>query len=536
MLANRNILFKIFVIFLSILVWRSWMYTAIHPDEIANLVHYSRAVTDNFYRLSPLQFCEGGSLVKIPGIFTAPAVLMASLSLVDSYKGLRYFTLCLFLVSFGLFIINFCADNFYRRRGFVLLAVMFGCAHVGVAAILRAELILVSCLCLAITIYFYSRNKSLSWQIFSGLLIYLLFLLGLYVHPKFFYLTPVFILIIISLSNKLRYWRILILFACLVPIFQIYPLHKSQFLECVGNPLIQLKLNSFNINPLIAFADPFDFIRQVVSRLAVVDYVKIIERGGAFRSGYDFGFIPDHAGANFSGLANFLWYSLIFYVFWCVLGGLYSVFKIVNSRDLWHSFDLKDAIFLSLVFAISASFLLNKVQAFYDIGYLISLLAIASIFSRASFSQTEFEHVAVGIALLLLLLTHYVIHSSIRPVQKSGHAEGAGGFSVSIVKDDNRRADMLRLGELCGLKDGDELISFDDESYLYLSGRKNLVSLSYSRWGLGDEGALRWYRKKNVSSIYARCTEFDGDVINPKKTNGLLHRVNNMCCLRLNGY
>jgi hypothetical protein len=523
---------------IGIVVFVGWSKMVVYPDEIAATIWTSRSTFDGWFRSSVYSACTSTSYVKIPLSLYPVAATYSLINYINTYSQFRNLFLILFVLIFLSYFFIRLTDS--KKDAPILWAVLFTLLSgttISSIAIFRPELVCTITILVTLAIYLRKDNvKSTLSLLFLSLVIVHFFLMSIYIHPKGFFLFPfVFLILLFLLKEKPSLLILTILFAGIQSILYFKTFH-SQYINCPEIPALEKAMNSFNINPLMFFSNTKFFLKEVLAQIEGRSFTRFFTD---FSFSTEIYYLPKIENIKYSNIPNIIFSFLVSLFFIKLIIRVLSEIKYLTrllsgneknkrSKNLEINF-----IFLSLLIPLLSSLFINKVQAFYDVGYSLFLIGILlTIPNRTNPRQTSImnEKQILLLSVICFIFSYYIILEYIRPAYRAGW--GYPGFAyggVSLKSEEGRYKEYLNVAKLCGVKNDTRNLALDEESYLYFKTTNYAKSIPYI-WAVEKVNRLDWY-KKNTSFAIGRCSQLQ-EQLGSDAEKLEIYKINNSCCIR----
>jgi hypothetical protein len=341
-----NKYYIILVLLFSIVYYKNF---PIFPDEITiNFLSTNASIFNNsavYLINSCINFYEVSELI----LFFKNLITKIYVN-IDSLIKFRYFSL-----SIGLSVFLYIWYFLFREKNnsiYYTFLLFWPLVFLPIFVLHRPELYFL--LTISSILISFSGNESKSNGIHL-LVCVVSYLVCLNMHPKALYLLPLLIFTLIKIVNK--NFKYLVILVIIYISFEYFKFYQNIWMTCTHDYISNI-VSSYQVNPLLLFTDPFNFLKSLLNSNTPI----IIDRSISqlmIRNGYDIGFIPN--------IANKFW-------LWNLLNFLF-IYIFISQFIIFYKSRKYIVIYLVLI-TILGIYLMNANKAPYDISLYFSILVL----------------------------------------------------------------------------------------------------------------------------------------------------------------
>ncbi len=505
-------------------------YLPIYPDEIAIRLWLSRAVFDFPFHVNVMP-SGANYLLPMPGIWYLPGFIEWLLhGMITSLQTLRIVGIVIYLFMIALLariLIQDVQKSFVFKTyvGFGSVIALFSLGVLPTFFVTnRPEQILLVCL---IFLFMMERkvrthpDQEASLPIILGFLVCVS--LMLYVHPKAFYLAPLFFFIGLRfvLNSPKRILPYLV-FAFL-GILMVGNLFEWKS-ELHYDPIVKQYMDSFNINPGDFLTHRMKFLTELHS--SIIDTGKLFTKLG-YQVHTDIDYLPPLALTQHDIEMNTLLNLNCAALFFVLLGYLAYRFIMDCLRGKFLSPYL---LFLSVMTVILSGSLLNLTKTWYDVGYFWAVMMVIGVFSLTDRMNAMCKSVLGSLFILYLMTTAVLSIIFFQLNYNDLLLQGYSGPSVSLVNfnynDYKKEAKLVARSCLSNTKRNHGIV-LDDFTYLYFKKFKDPMLITYVNNHTDSNKFPVLIKEHKLTAVIIRCAI--ASIIPNANPQSILH-FKDMCC------
>lgn len=512
-------------------------YLPIYPDEIAIRLWMSRIIIDfpNHVNIMP---SGANFLIPMPIIWYLPGLLEWGLhGLIDNLHTLRLVGIFLYLLIVFLatyFLINK-SKNYSAFSQLIAFGLVLSLLGMGLLPVFfvttRPEQVILVCLLILFIIDERNENnfKNKRFSVLMTITFFVVVSLMLYVHPKSFYFTPVFFLMLyrffLPLPKKKSFTFLMITLFILLIVLIAENLH-AWHQELNYSPIIKKYMESFNIKIITLISNPTQFFSAL--KISALNEKKLLIRL-IFQKHPEINYLPSVLKTQHEIIINrIIEFNSVFLLFVSVIFLIYCY-----CGDVFKKNYLSNNFFLLLVFfSIIAENLLNLTKTWYDVGYfwsVVLLVTISCIGKRLDF----FIKTRAGI-LIALYFTASTIFSFMFFYNAYGHQifKGFAGPSVPLIHFNYKKykSENELVAQRCLLNSDPKKnhgLVLDDYTYLYFKNSVNPMLVTYVNNHTNKNEFPRLIQENKITAIIARCTNMP---LVKGADNKYMLKIKQVCC------
>ncbi len=485
----------VLVLAVILLLFVPWFSFPIYPDEIAHRFWTSRFFIDGQQRTSLFAVCEGNHILSIPWVFYPAGTILSLYSLIDNPAFNRILAILSFLACFMLLWTVLAMRggkgraprpvDYLSLAGLVFIA-MIGVTPAALVA-LRGEHFIMILIATLLLLAVHVRSKLTAGVVLPlSLVIFLIFSIAAYSHPKTLYFAPATLAIVILLCRGHRVIMIatsaLVLLTISASIFL-----GSQFVVCPESEAVRSWVQNFNYDPRTLFSNPLEYFFQIFfwNVGGGRDWSEFLSKL-TFRNSFarDINYLPgvSNVPPGLNGLIGGL--QVINLVvgagFFLVVAS--RLFSRLRNRRVGASAQTSEVDAVSLVLflvylAILTHLLNNRSQAWYDVAFYHSSLVVVNIFgilTQYRMNSWIVRSMALcGVA--LAVSSGYFAYGNITPRFATGWRDNPSTLLHHYAAIDRTEIETMRRKCL----GGKDKVIFDNLTYIALQSVRFPTPIDY---------------------------------------------------------
>ena len=243
-----------------------WSGMPIYFDEMGSRFFITRAIFDDWHRVSPLGMCTDMRVTEIPYALYPAAFILSAYTFLQDMQLHRYISLLMYfimLLFIGLAVARHLNRENYRPLGALMLmglSAMFLGILPSTYLMLRPEHMLLILMAFSCWVLGFRPGKA---SLLLSTVLLVLFSVAVYYHPKAMYFVPAMAAVLLTLN----YGRPIAAMTAIavLGVFSYYglKLNAAQLLHCPEDPAIEAMLRGFNIDATGIFTSPIATLKSI---------------------------------------------------------------------------------------------------------------------------------------------------------------------------------------------------------------------------------------------------------------------------------
>ena len=521
----------------------------IYPDEIATRILIERYFFSGHYKVSLTPYCSEGFLILQNGILLISAIFWSLLPKINLDYLYRGFPVFIFLLTIAITFLKQKSIKEIRNPWFLLLGIQG--AGIYSFIIIRPEVFIAFFIaiifCVGLHIIDLKNNLPHRALIcFYCVIIFLVYALACFVHPKSLYLILPILVIYYFIFDKIgraNYLNLFISFILILTLFVAYEsvaLHSLSINSCKFFPEIEKIMKAQGVNALQLFNDPQSFFSGFQNTISF-DRLKRSLFQASFKKAYDINFLPPTP-------RNFFVCVVILVNYATLLFALFFSFYFFAKALICKVFDKRLVLLVSVLLVDICFFIFDTTKNWYNINLEVFIIGLIifwqtnttnNFYSKSRnvlFSFVKKLKLLILISILLSIVVNYFY-----VYKKFDKGFESVGFSADLNLNDFNS--FIRANFSYEFENLQLPLIIDDLTYNSFFKHTRIYAVTYTTLFVNNLGVSNYTRSETLSAKFfenatfpigiTRCTYMPANSIPIKKVKYGFNNIE-ICKWKLN--